>query len=191
MTIRIRHLSTYQGESDFSVWDNGEQYRLRYRFSTGGEYLRKHYNGTAEQYQRDLVGQCHIVSRELKPITKDVFNAFVEFLQKQHDDYLKHCKEQIEKHDHDPEIAAIYSAGPACPLVRPGYWDQGWHEIIFDEDEVEVIAHCPHCGEDFETSFPADHLTADERRARRITGPCPDCQGQANGPMNQTLSCFI
>lgn len=57
--------------------------------------------------------------------------------------------------------------------------------------EIEITARCSVCGNVTKTAFPTQCLTEDEIRTKSITGPCPDCEGKANGPMNQNLACFL
>lgn len=132
--FHINSESTYQGESEYTVFDKFESknFRIRYRFALN-DYLERHYNGSAEQYQRDVVASLYIVHKLVssEPIDKAVFEAFKKYLEDQWLQYLEHCEQRKMQFKGDPEIEKIYLAGPACPIVKPGYWDCGWHVLKY------------------------------------------------------------
>jgi len=128
----IKHISTYQGESDYEVFDRTEKetFRIQYRFMIP-EYEEENWNYTPEDFNREIAGSAFFVTRSLKKITPDLVEAFRNHLQIDHNEYLKYCAEKIAKFGDDVELCSIYdSYGPASPLLLGGaYWEKGWHKI--------------------------------------------------------------
>lgn len=125
MKIRFEFKSSYQGEFDYIVhdYDNKEEYRIHYRTALN-DYLEKFYNGSKEEYLRDVVGSLYIVHRTCEKIKPEVVKAFRNHLQDEWNKYLEYCK---VKNEFNPEYSHIYSGGPATPIVFSGYWENGWH----------------------------------------------------------------
>ncbi|MDA8139794.1 MAG: hypothetical protein M0036_14180 [Desulfobacteraceae bacterium] len=128
----IQHASTGMGSSDFTVYDRaqGREFRIRYRFALD-EYQASIYNGPAAEYQRDIVGSLYIANCGGEPMSRELFEAFCAHLQADWDKFLATCEVYKAKYPGDAEVEKIWLAGPACPIVKAGYWDQGWHVLNF------------------------------------------------------------
>jgi len=125
----FRPKSTYRGETDYEVYDRetGEEFRMSYltKYESYEDYK---YNGSKEEYERDVVGALHYLRKSNHGhVSMELVDAFVKHLQDDWDKWLEYAKNKIEN---DRDIGAdIYGKyGPACPLVRGGAdWDHGWH----------------------------------------------------------------
>lgn len=129
---RFSFISAYQGSDDYMVTncDTREQNRISYRTSLNS-YLKKWFNGTPEQYERDVVGSLYYITGCCDTINPEMVQAFREYMQQNADETLIHMRERAEKYKDDPELKAIYDYyGPATPLIRGGaIWNQGWVKI--------------------------------------------------------------
>jgi hypothetical protein len=129
----IQFKSSYSGEANYEIYDetySGAQ--ISYRFASGGDYFKGIYNGSPEEYTRDVEGKMFLVSRFCGKITEDIFQKFYAHLQKEWEELLAYCADKKKEFGNNPGIRKAYEHyGPACPLVYPAYWDKGWHQLDY------------------------------------------------------------
>ena len=126
--IWFEHILSYMGATEYNAYTPGsmEPTRISYRFELNS-YLESIYNGTKEEYKRDVEGSLYYVTASSKTVTKDIVEAFRAHRQKSWDEYLDLCKAKTEEYKSEPDIAKIYLAGAASPIVKGGaYWNYGW-----------------------------------------------------------------
>jgi hypothetical protein len=125
---------SYMGSVEYEVNGHGEPFHVTHRIAPPSDYERSIYNGTPEEFERDIIGKMFKVSLYLscEKIPEEVFHGYVEHLTDHWNKWLDYCEQKKQKFKDDPEIRDIYERyGPACPLVYPAYWDNGWHELDY------------------------------------------------------------
>ena len=82
---QFEFISSYQGECDYLATRYTEHGRTENRIShrTGlSDYLKKYFNGTAEEYERDVIGFLHYVTGTGRDvITPELVAEFKSYLQ--------------------------------------------------------------------------------------------------------------
>jgi len=133
----FEYILSYQGEAEYKAIDLNDtnkqtrEHRISHR--TGlSDYLKTYYNGTAEEYERDIIGSLYYITYYDKNfMTPELVSEFKAYLQDEWNKQLIGLKARAEKYKNNPEIALIYEAyGPATPLVKGGAcWEKGWQVV--------------------------------------------------------------
>jgi len=113
------------GQSDFIVYDReiNSEFRISYKTSFN-DYEQSIYNGSAERFFNEEISSLLILHAGIDPVDNELIEAFREYEKAILDEFLKHCKIELEKNP-DCEITKdVYGKyGESSPVVYGGYYD--------------------------------------------------------------------
>lgn len=121
--LLFRWVSSYMGAVDYEVIDETEVYRVTVR-EEAGVYLRSIYNGTPEEFERDVVGEVGLIHRHADvevPIPGGTVEAFNRWRFDSH-------QLSLDQMDAQPERFGVISADD--PLRKPPVTVIGGHYAL-------------------------------------------------------------
>lgn len=139
--ITFKWTSSYLGYIEYEVFGDGPKYTLELRHHAD-DYERSIFNGSEEEWQRDVVALIDVLRRKhdvTTPMDPRVIEAFNAWRKSEHEKFLAEVRAKPEKYDL-PENDPLRIPPP---IVRGGHYagDQGW--VIDAEVSIEDASPSP------------------------------------------------
>lgn len=137
--LSFRWTSSYMGWTEYEVFGDGPSYRLEVR-QEAGAYERSIFNGTEEDWQRDVVPTINVLRRKhyiTQPLDQHVIEAFNAWRASDHQARLGEILAQPERYGELPENDPLRVPPP---IVRGGHYETGKGWIIQDLAAAESDA---------------------------------------------------
>lgn len=123
MSISFRFISSYLGSASYDVLTSDERFRMSAAIEAC-DYQRSIYNGSPEQFEREVVAKVGCVTRDhdsSREVPAQVVDAFNAYLSKEHQSALDWARKDPAFQDRfDRELESII---PAPRAFQRAYWD--------------------------------------------------------------------